>query len=264
MTLIGTPKPPTRKQSRSPFIPKSRGISFSKLIPINKISTHRISSRTHNNTKNLTSNREIPHDISSSLLPPPQDFNFFITQLLDTFSSPEVLTDYFYTDRDESLLFDQFLDSCKALGLDQFFSNLASIFSEVSFDSFLSKTQFLNKTIEIQNAEVHLPIKKQKKPSSLMAIMKKILPKSFESTPSKTKKILNIIKNAKNEEDLIEKISAEVKSVNLTFDEIIMLLEYSKAQNRKKGKEGFNETLRVIISPFTLIPCTSAYNKKYL
>ncbi|OMJ84623.1 hypothetical protein SteCoe_14214 [Stentor coeruleus] len=232
-------------------------------MPLRKTSTHRISSRSTNQTKNMTTSEATPTNISCTALPPPQDFKFLLLQLLDYFPSPEILTDYFFLNRKNPIEYSDFYESCLALGITVFFSDLNKIFDEACKEKAVSRKRFLNKAIEIQNAECW-PEKKEKKnveSLTLSGIMRKIMRNSSDTLHNRTKKFLILIKHAKNPTDLLAKIQNEYPGITLSDQELLVLMEYIKIQKSKKKKPDLNMTLKLTGSPYTLIPCSIAYRK---
>ena len=264
--MVATPNPPSRIPSRSPFIAHPQVLHFSKLMPLKKTKTHRISSRTQSQSKNLNSNlnstKDTPNEISTSMMPPPQDFSFFITQLFDFFSTPEVLTDYFLIDREDLIAYSEFFDSCESLEIIQFFSDLRKIFNEICVEGGICREDFLQKAIDVQNSEcLNKHEKRSKETHTLSSIMSKILPKFLDVESNRTKKVLGIIKSAKNTDELSAKIRAEVREVKLSESELLLLIDYSKVQRSKKRKMDLNSTTKLNSSPYTLIPCSVGYAK---
>ncbi|OMJ91513.1 hypothetical protein SteCoe_5883 [Stentor coeruleus] len=266
LTMVSSPKLPKRIINRSPFIACHQIISFSKLIPLRKTSTHRISSRSTNQTKNMTTTEATPTNISCTALPPPQDFRFLLLQLLDYFPSPETLTDYFFLNRKNLLDYFDFYESCLALGITVFFSDLSKIFDEACKEKVLSRKRFLTRAIEVQNAECW-PEKKERKNTeslTLSRIMKKILRNSSDTLHNRMKKFLMLIRHAKNPTDLSAKIQNEHPAIRLSDQELSVLMEYTKVQKCKKKKPDLNMTFKLTRSPYTLIPCSVAYRKNML
>ena len=261
LTMIVTPKPPSRIPSRSPFITRPQNLSLSKLLPLRRTSVHRILSK-GKNTKRLNKTKDTQVNISNSMLPLPQDFNCFITQLLDIFSTAESLVDYFFIDRREPIKFNDFSESCFSIGLNVFFSDLETIFEEAVKENCIIRKGFLKKIITIQNNEEKVLERRESVDRhTLSSIMNKILPCDKDNYSEKTKKILGIVKNAKGPDDLLAKIQTEVDEPNLSTSELSLLIEYSKVQKKKTKKDDLNLTTKLNGSPYALIPCSVAYNK---
>lgn len=202
-------------------------------------------------------------NISCTSLPPPQDFKLLLSQLLDFFPSPEILTEYFFLGRTDPIEYSDFSDSCLSLGITEYFSDLSKIFHEAFQDNSLHKNIFVLKAIEVQNAGLSSKKKKEKAPESekVLKILKKIIRGSSDDQSEKTKKVIRIIKHAKSPNDLLIKIQNEVPFVEIEDEELIVLMEYSKAQKIKRKKAEMNMTAKLMDSPYTLVPCSVGSRK---
>jgi hypothetical protein len=257
LNIVLSPKPPLKKPTRSPFIAHPQ-ISFSRLAPLQKTSIHKMPLKPYR-SKNL--NTTYDDHISITKLPPAQDFNFFLTQLLDVFSSPETLTEYFFINRHDFIDYNQFLESCICLGMDQFFSDLLGLFEEIAEFKSLARESFLRKCIEVQNNEIKVK-KAENSNKSLSSVIKRILPKSADSFQARMKKIMSAMKLAKNSDEIMERIRDEL-GVKLTKNDLVLIIDYSKQQNRKKPyKEDLNLTGKLSGSPYNLISSTLGTKKQ--
>lgn len=264
LLMIATPKPPSRVPSRTPFIPTPQVLHFTKLKPFQK--SQRITARSHSQAKNPHSNfnttNETSNEISISMLPRPQDFSFFLIQLLDIFSSPEILADFFFLGRENRISYFEFFESCEALEVTRYFSNLKKIFEEICIVDVVCKEFFLEKAIETQNSEIRMEKELGGKRHSLESVMGKVMLTAVDGMPNKTKKILQIIKSAKDSEELLGKIKGEVSEIKLSPSEVSVLMHYSKAQKGKKQRKlDLNSTTKLNRSPYKLIQSAIGYNK---
>lgn len=252
---VNTPKPKMRIEY-SPFVATQQRLSFSKLTPLRMNFTHRISTRSTSYSKNQTGIKGTPSCLSSIKLPAPQDLNFLILHMLDLFDSAETLTDFFFYSRASPLSLDDFIQSCKSLKLHKTFQNLSKIFEEMVSEKVLSKKSFIKKILIIQNQENSQPPPQR---PTFSDILKKIMPSQHPLDSKATKKIFDIIKNAKGQDDLLAKLQIQYSKVKLTTSEIQQLLDYSMPKAKKLTKD-FNITLK-LNSPYSKIPSNLVHVK---
>lgn len=202
-------------------------------------------------------------NISCTSLPPPQDFKLLLSQLLDFFPSPEDLTEYFFLGRTDPIEYSDFFDSCFTLGITEYFSDLSKIFNEAFQNNSFHKNAFVLKAIDVQNSGLSSRKKKIKVPESekVLKILKKIISRTSDNQSEKTKKVIRIIKHAKSPNDLLVKIQNEAPCIEITDEELIVLMEYSKAQKIKRKKAELNMTTKLMDSPYTLVPCSVGSRK---
>ncbi|OMJ77901.1 hypothetical protein SteCoe_22423 [Stentor coeruleus] len=262
--LIISPQPHKRHSSRSPFIVCPNVLPHYKILPIQKNSTHRIPPRAKNRSKNMSTTEATITNISCTSLPPPQDFKLLLSQLLDFFSSPEDLTEYFFLGRTDPIEYYDFFDSCFTLGITELFSDLSKIFHEAFQNNSLYKNAFILKAIEVQNAGILSKKKKLKasEPEKVLKIVKKIVSGTSDNQSEKTKKVIRIIKHSRSPSELLMKLQNEFNCTEITDEELIILMEYSKAQKIKRRKADLNMTAKLMDSPYTLVPC-SVGNRKH-
>ncbi|OMJ70369.1 hypothetical protein SteCoe_31661 [Stentor coeruleus] len=263
ITLIISPQPHKRHSSRSPFIVCPNVLPHYKILPIQKNSTHRMPPRVKNRSKNTPTTEATITNISCTSLPTPQDFKLLLIQLLDYFSSPEDLAEYFFLGRIQPIEYSDFFDSCFTLGIAEFFSDLSKIFHEAFQGNSLYKSTFILKAIEVQNIGLLSKKKKLKIPGSekILKIVKKIINGTSDNQSEKMKKVIMIIKHAKSSSDLLKKIQNVVPYIEITDEELVMLMEYSKSQKIKRRKANLNKTAKVIDSLYTLMPYSAGYRK---
>lgn len=263
LSVHSTPKLSKRLLNRSPFITSHKIASFSKFIPLRKKSSQRLSSQSTNQTKNLTTSEATPTNISFSSLPPPQDFDFLLSQLLDYFSSPEQLGDFFFFGRKNPIDYRDFFDSCLSLGITEYYSDLKKIFEEGSQKGLFYKQKFLNKTIQVQNLDCrgHKKPKKGPKNQGLYRVMQRIYQSPSDTLPAKSKKFLSLVKYGKSPEKFMHNLSCENGNPQSKNHEIVIFVKSSKGHRVKNVKSSLNMTVKIASSPYMLIPCSVAYRK---
>ncbi|OMJ76659.1 hypothetical protein SteCoe_23932 [Stentor coeruleus] len=258
-----TPKPQKHLLNRSPIMIGYKIDSFSKFIPLHKKNSKRLSSQSTNQTKNLTTSEATPTNISFSSLPPPQDFDFLLSQLLDYFSSPEQLGDFFFFGRKNLIDYTDFFESCLSLGITEYFSDLRKIFNEGSQRGLFYKQKFLNKAIQIQNfgCKSYKKIPRNHKPNRMI---QRIYQSPSDTQAMKSKKFQSLVKYGKSPKKLLHNLSCENASPKLKNKKIVFFMKSFKFHRAKKVKSSMNMTVKVTSSPYMLIPCSIAYRKHLL
>jgi hypothetical protein len=151
-----------------------------------------------------SSNEETPSNISpiGSFT---QELPSFLNDLLDRFSDADVISDYFYLDRENALSSSNFIESCLSLGLSDS-KKLLKIFQELASEGNLTKSNFFQKVLNFQNE------KSRKKLLQNREVEKFFSKKRVKSNPKeRTGNLLQ--KNIENFEILIRRRKSSSKQV---------------------------------------------------
>lgn len=239
LTVIRTPKPTSKFLNNSPL-----SISSSKNSPCksNYFKSRKLTLKNSKKQKPQTSNEATPSSFSASESPT-FDFQSFYEYVLDLFSSPESATDYFFLNRNSILTNSEFFESFESLKLSAKCQKTLKFFEEACVEGKISRSEFLDKLVALQNKKSHGFIK-----------VDKIKPENMNGEGIfRKKRSIKVIGKAKKESFLKKNIE--------NFHLFIKRRKSGCSKNsleksiRKKDKKMFNMSLKLNRSIHPLLNC---------